>query len=87
MLWTTNTSAPASCAIRAELGRALRNRTNCRDRAAVLDLANSRRNQIFLDRFQVNLLEQMGDFRFIGLDDLLQNFLRIFVSGLDAFEI
>ena len=72
---------------RTEFGRALRNRTDRRNRAAILDLPNPGRDQIGLDRFLVNFLQKRGDFRFVGLDDLLQDFRRIFVAGLDAFEI
>ena len=35
----------------------------------------------------INLLQQPGDLGFVGLDNLLQNFLRIFVARLHAFEI
>ena len=43
---------------RAEFRRALRNRADRRDRAAVFDLADARRDQIFLHRFLVNFLQQ-----------------------------
>ena len=71
----------------AEFDRALRNRADGRDRASVFDLADARRDQILLHRFLVNFLQQRGHFRFVGLDNFLQNFLRIFVARLHAFEI
>ena len=42
----------------AEFSRALRDRADRRDRAAVFDLADARRDQIFLHRFLVNFLQQ-----------------------------
>ncbi len=71
----------------AETIRALRNRAHRRRHIRVLDLFNPCRNQVLLDRFGVNFLEERGDFRFVGLDDFLQYFLRIFVAALHAFEI
>ncbi len=72
---------------RSEFRRPLRNGTDRRGRAAVFDLPDARRDQIFLHRFLVNFLEQPGDLRFVGFDNFLENFLRVFVARLDAFEI
>ena len=71
----------------AEFNRTLRDRADSRDRSSVFDLADACRDQILLHRFLVNFLQQRGDFRFVGLDNFLQNFLRIFVARLHAFEI
>src|SRR2546423_4782108 len=71
----------------AELIGLLRNRTYRSDRAAVFDLLHAGRDKIFLDWFLVNFLEERGDFRFVGFDDFLQNFPRIFVTRLHAFEV
>ena len=71
----------------AELLSLLRDRADGRDRAAVFDLLHARRDQIFLDRFLVNLLEERGDFRFIRFNDLLQNFLWMFVARLHPFQV
>src|ERR1043166_3418857 len=40
-----------------------------------------------MDWFLINSLEKRGYFRFVGIDNFLENFLRIFVARLDAFEI
>ena len=69
------------------MSRALRNGTYRRQRAAVFDLANARGNQIFLHRLLINFLQQRRDFRFVGLDNFLQNFPWVFVARLDAFQI
>ena len=47
----------------------------------------ARRDQVFLHRFLINLLQQGGDLRLVGFDDFLQNFPRVLVAGLHAFEI
>ena len=60
---------------------ALRNRADGGRHARVLDFANARRDQIFLDRFLVNFLQERGDFDLVGLDDFLQDFLRDSCSG------
>ena len=70
-----------------ELFGLLRDRTDGGDRAAVLNLLHARGDQIFLDRFLVDFLEERGDLGFVGPDNLVQNFLRTFVAGLDAFQI
>ena len=71
----------------AEFGRALRNGADRGQRAAVFDLANSCRNQVFLDRLLINFLQQRRDFRFVRLDNFLQDLLRILVARLHAFQI
>ena len=65
----------------------LRNRADGGDRARVLDLPDAGGDQIFLDRLLVNLLQQSRDLGFVGIDNLLQDFLRVLVARLHAFEI
>ena len=71
----------------SEFRRALWDRADGRGRAVVLHLADAGRDQIFLDRFLINFLKQAGDFRLVGFDNFLENFLRIFVARLHAFEV
>ena len=66
---------------------ALGNGTDRCQHTAIFDLTNTRRNQILLDGFLVNSLQQRSNFGFIGIDDFLQHFLRVFVPRLYAFEI
>ena len=71
----------------SKFGGALRNRTHRSDNTGVLDLAHTRGNEVLLDRFLVNPLQQRSDFRFIRLDDFLQNFLRVLIARLHSFKI
>src|SRR3984893_9008406 len=71
----------------AEFGRALRNGADRGQRAAVFDLANPCRNQIFLDRLLINFLQQRRDFRFVRLDNFLQDLLGILVALLHPSQI
>ena len=87
VLCTTKISAPASCAMRPKLSARCGIELTATGTPRVFDLANARRDQIFLHRFLVNLLQQRRHFRLVGVDDFLQDFLRILVAGLYAFEI
>src|SRR4029077_13637130 len=71
----------------AKFGRSLRNGTNRRQYAAVFNLAYTCRDEIFLNGFLVDSLQQRSDLGFIGFDDFLQHFLRIFVARLHSLEI
>ena len=71
----------------AKLGGALRNRTDCRDHAGIFDLAYARRDEVLLDGFLVNSLQQRCNLGFVGFDDFLQNFLRVLVTGLHSFKV
>src|SRR6476646_3481483 len=66
---------------------ALRNGTHGGYNTSVLDLAHTRRNEVLLNRFLVNSLQQRSNLRFTRFDDFLQNFLRILVASLHSFQI
>ena len=67
--------------------RALWDRADGRGRAVVLHLADAGRDQIFLNRLLINFLEQTGDLGLVGFDNFLEDFPRIFVARLHAFEV
>ena len=71
----------------AEFNGTLRDGTHRRERAAILNLAHACRDQVLLDWFLVNPLQQRGNFGFVCLYDFLQDFLRILVARLHSFEI
>src|SRR4029077_12499733 len=65
----------------------LRNRTYGDYNTSVLDLAHTRRNEILLDGFLVNSLQQRSNLRFTRFDDFLQHFLRVLVARLHSFQV
>src|SRR5262249_31218401 len=66
---------------------ALRNGTHrCCD-TGVLDLAHARRNEILLNGFLVNSLQEGSNLRFTCVDDFLQDLLRVLVARLHAFQV
>src|SRR5882724_2441324 len=65
----------------------LRNGTHRSQYTAILDLAHTRRDQILLDGFLVNSLQQCSNVGLICFDDFLQYFLRVFITRLHSFEI
>ena len=71
----------------AEFSGTLGNGTYRSQYAAVFDLAHTRCDQILLDGFLVDPLQQRSNFGLVGFDDLLQYLLRVFVAGLHSFEI
>src|SRR6266480_2359445 len=66
---------------------ALRNGTHGGYNTGVLDLAHTRRNEILLDRFLVNSLQQRSNLRFTRFDDFLQHFLWVLVARLHSFQV
>src|SRR5205085_2833730 len=71
----------------AKFRSALRNGTYRGYNAGVLNLTHTRSNQILLDRFLVNPLQQGSNFRFIRFNNLLQDFLRVLIARLYSFKI
>jgi hypothetical protein len=72
---------------RPKLNRALGNRTDRRDPTFIFNLLHAGSDQVGLDWFLINPLQERGNLRLVGIDNFLQNFLRIFVARLDAFQI
>jgi hypothetical protein len=57
------------------------------DAAALAQFLHALGDQLFLDRREVKLLDQLGDGVLVGLGDLGEDVLGIFVAGLHAFEV
>src|SRR3954468_13262995 len=66
---------------------ALRNGTHGGYNTGVLDLAHTRRDEVLLDRFLVNSLQQCSYLRLTRFDNFLQNFLGALVARLHSFQI
>ena len=60
----------------AKFGCALRNGTHRSYNTCIFNLAHTRRNQILLDGFLVNSLQQRSNLGFACIDDFLQDHLR-----------
>ena len=67
--------------------RLLRNGTDGGQHPPGLQLADTLGDQLLLDRFGVELLDQRGDVLLADFDDLIQDFGGIGVAGLYAFQI
>src|SRR5215467_350061 len=71
----------------AKFRGALRNRTDRGYNTRIFNLTNTRGNEIVLDRFLVDALEQRRNLGLARFDDFLQNFLRVLVARLHSLKV
>src|SRR5215510_13276810 len=71
----------------AKFRGALRNRTDRGYNSGIFNLTNTRSNEILLNRFLVDALEQRRNLGLARFDDFLQNFLRVLVASLHSFKV
>src|SRR5258705_4153662 len=67
--------------------RALRNGTHGGYNSGVLDLAHTCRNEILLDGFLGNSLQQRSNLRFTRFYDFFQDFPRVLLARLDSLQV
>ena len=67
--------------------RLLRNGGNGGKHTGLFDLAYPGHDEVLVHRFLIDALQQARDLGLIGFENLMQHFLRVFVAGLDTFQI
>ena len=71
----------------AKFRGALRNRTDRGYNIGIFNLTNTRGNEVLLDRFLIDALEQRRNLGLTRFDDFLQNFLWVLVACLHSFKV
>src|SRR5947209_19870480 len=71
----------------AKFRGALRNRTDRGYNIGIFNLTDTRGNEVLLDRFLIDALEQRRNLGLTRFDDFLQNFLWVLVACLQSFRV